>query len=148
MRIKRVALALLLTCLLLVTSSYAQNSKGTDAPAPPTKNQIIVGLLHENDDARAYISTLETRESALEDEIKKADAAHAALTQTYKDALLELGELRATVKFQKDALTEREKQVAELRAERDDARAKLKKERRRELLSWLVTGAMFYLMRR
>ncbi|MBA3241163.1 MAG: hypothetical protein H0T60_08040 [Acidobacteria bacterium] len=54
--------------------------------------------------------------------MQRADEAHAALTAAHKDALLELGELRATIRFQKLALEERERQAAELRADRDRAR--------------------------
>jgi Skp family chaperone for outer membrane proteins len=140
---RKPAATILLTILLLLPMpSYAQNSQS--AISPVDKNKIIARLLTEIDTARAYIAELEKRQHALEAEIKAADEAHAALTEAYKTALLELGELRATVKFQEAALKEREQQVTELRAERDDLRAKLKSAHKREVLMGILTAVLIY----
>jgi chromosome segregation ATPase len=122
--------------------SYAQNSRADKSPVD--KSRVIARLLTEIDAGRAYIAQLEARQAALTSEIAAADSAHAALTEAYKTSLLELGELRATIKFQTAALAEREQQVAELKQERDGLRAKLKSAHKREVILTIITGILIY----
>ena len=117
---KRLAVVLSMTLLLYLTSASAQSSpQGASSSPSVDKNQVIARLLLEVDEARAYITELETREAALVRETNAADAAYATLTEAHKAALIELGELRATIRFQKVALEERETQVKNLHAQND-----------------------------
>lgn len=112
----------LLLCLILVTPSYAQSSSGAGAPARPTKNQIIEGLLAENDAAKQRIADLEAHESELRNEVAKADDATGSWRDAHDKALVELGETRATIAQLRSAVDERTKQVEDLRSQRDEAR--------------------------
>lgn len=121
---KKLAAALLTMCLLLVTSAFAQNSpRATSTPPPVDKNQVIARLLDEVDEGRAYVAELERRQSALEAESREADMLAERQTEAYAAAQQEIGELRATIRHEKQALAERAAQVAALRADAEGARA-------------------------
>jgi chromosome segregation ATPase len=151
MTTRKRALCLLMMLLLCLTPAFAQSSApGTSASVSVDKNRVIGRLLKEIDEGRAYIARLEEREHALEDEAQKARQAHEELTDAHAKALVELGELHATIKFQKEALAERETQVTELRgdvgtarAERDQAQAKVKSLKRENLT--LKAGGLLFL---
>ncbi len=132
---KLAALLLLLTLLTCPIPSFAQNSPAA-ASQPPAVNKsaVIKRLLAEIDDGRDLIEKLEKREAALTEEIAKADKAHETLTETYKAALIEIGELRATIKHEKAALAEREEQVKRVTSERDEARKENKSLKRENFL--------------
>lgn len=81
---------------------------------------------------------MEEREAALKEEVERADRAHEALTQAYKDSLVEIGELRATIEHERAALAERQAQVERVTEERDEARAEAKKAKRENRLLKVV----------
>jgi len=114
-------------------SSYAQNSQNAGSPAVD-KTKIISNLLERIDADEVLIKTLEVREKALTEEIAKADAAHAELTEAHKAALLELGELRATIKYLKAEIDGLKQQVELWRSESQRLNKELKASRKRELL--------------
>ena len=128
---KYVASALLMLLLCQMTI-FAQNSPS--ATSPVDKNKVISTLLERIDADEALIKANEERERALTEELAKADAAHAELTEAHKAALLELGELRATVKFLKEANEERKQQVELWRTESQRLNKELKSSRKRELI--------------
>ena len=66
--------------------------------------------------------------------IAKADAAHVELTEAHKQALLELGEVRATIKFQKAEIEDYRRQVDLWKNEAAHAKKELKTSRKRELI--------------
>ena len=111
---------------------FAQNSPS--AGLPVDKNKIISTVLVRIDADDVLIKESEAREKALTEEIAKADAAHAELTEAHKAALLELGELRATVKFLREANEERKHQVELWRSESQRLNKELKSSRKRELI--------------
>jgi peptidoglycan hydrolase CwlO-like protein len=113
-------------------SSYAQNSQNAGSPAVD-KTKIISNLLERIDADEVLIKTLEVREKALSEEIAKADAAHAELTEAHKAALLELGELRATIKYLKAEIDGLKQQVELWRSESQRLNKELKASRKREL---------------
>lgn len=123
------ALLIILTCPMM---SFAQNSPS--AASPVDKNRVIQKLLAEIDTGNERIAKLEQRERELNEEIAKADAAHAELTKAHKEALLELGELRATIKHEKAQIEEYKKQVELWRTEAQVAQKQLKSSRKRELI--------------
>src|SRR5262249_22258314 len=127
------ATAALLTVLLLAMSSYAQSSQDAGSPAID-KSKIISNLLERIDADEALIKTLEAREKALSEEIAKADAAHAELTEAHKQALLELGELRATIKYLRAEIDGLKQQVELWRSESQRLNKELKSSKKRELL--------------
>jgi peptidoglycan hydrolase CwlO-like protein len=126
------AAATLLILLLSVMTSFAQSSPG--ATSAVDKNKIISNLLERIDANELLIKTLTEREQALTDEIAKADEAHAELTTAHKAALLELGELRATIKFTREANDDLKKQVELWRSEATRLNKELKASRKRELI--------------
>ena len=129
---KKLASLALLIILLCPMMSFAQNSKSAASPVDKTK--VIQKLLAEIDAGNERIATLEARKEKLEDEIAKADVAHAELTQAHKEALLELGELRATIKHEKGQIEDYKKQVDLWKGEAEHAKKELKSSRKRELL--------------
>lgn len=133
---KKFASLALLIILILPTSSFAQNSPS--AASPVNKTKVIQKLLADIDAGNERVSTLEARAAALEEEIKKADVAHAELTEAHKKALLELGELRATIKYEKAQIEDYKKQVDLWRGEAERAKKELKSSRKRELILFLV----------
>lgn len=133
---KRLATLALATLLLFPTIASAQSSSA--AASPVNKNQVIARLLKEVDDGRAYISTLQEREKALREELAAADNVEARLTEAYKASLVELGELRAEIKFRQAAADEREKQVEALRSENEQLTKKLKSARKREVVLGII----------
>lgn len=111
----------LLLCLTLASAtSFAQ---GTSPTPSVDKNKVIGRLLKEIDAGRASIAASETRVAALEAEVAATNAARVAISEAKDKALVEIGELRATIRFEKQALAERERQVEDLRGQRDTARA-------------------------
>jgi chromosome segregation ATPase len=112
--------------------SFAQNSQNAGSPVDKTK--IIQKLLAEIDAGNERIQALEQREQKLTEEIAKADAAHVELTEAHKQALLELGEVRATIKFQKAEIEDYKKQVDLWKNEAAQAKKELKTSRKRELI--------------
>lgn len=132
---KLASLALLIT-LLLPTTSFAQNSPNAGSPVDKTK--IIQKLLAEIDAGNERIAALEAREQKLVEEITKAEAARTELTQAHKDALLELGEVRASLKFAKAEIEDYKKQVELWKSEAQTAKKELKSSRKRELILFLV----------
>jgi len=113
--------------------TFAQNSQNAASPAID-KNKIISNLLQRIDADEQLIKTLEQREHDLADEIEKANQAHAALTEAHKQALLELGELRATIKYLKEVNEDRKAQVELWRSEAARLEKELKASRKREML--------------
>lgn len=113
-------------------SSYAQSSPSATSPVDKTK--IISNLLERIDADEVLIKTLEARERALTEEITKSDAAHAELTEAHKAALLELGELRATIKYKNDEIDALKQQVDLWRNESQRLNKELKSSRKRELI--------------
>jgi chromosome segregation ATPase len=134
-------------CLLCLTTASAQNSAGgtSTSASAPDKNKVIARLLDEIDSGRTYIAQLEARERALTDEVEKAHTAEEKLADAHQAALLELGELRATIQYQKDALAERQKEVDELKTELDAQRKENKKLRRENLLLKIGYGVLILL---
>lgn len=115
-----------------MTLSYAQSSQ--NAASPVDKNKIISNLLQRIDADEVLIKTLDTREKALREEIAKADAAHTELTDAHKAALLELGELRATIKYKTDEIAGLQQQVELWRSETQRLNKELKSSKKRELI--------------
>lgn len=130
------AAAALLTLLLSVTISYAQSSPSERSPVDKTK--IISNLLERIDADEVLIKTLETREKALTEEIAKADAVNTELTQAHKAALLELGELRATIKYLHSEIDGLKQQVELWRSESQRLTKELKTSHKRELILFLA----------
>jgi peptidoglycan hydrolase CwlO-like protein len=114
-------------------SSYAQSSPNAGLPAVD-KTKVISNLLERIDADEVLIKTLEAREQALAEEIAKADAAHTELTEAHKAALLELGELRATIKFLHSEIDGLKEQVELWRNETQRLNKELKSSKRRELI--------------
>lgn len=113
-------------------SSYAQSSPS--AQSPVDKNKIISNLLERIDADEVLIKSLEARERALTEEVKAADTANTELTAAHKAALLELGELRATIKYKNDEITALKQQVELWRNESQRLNKELKSSKRRELI--------------
>jgi chromosome segregation ATPase len=116
-----------------VTISYAQSSPSAALPAVD-KSKVISNLLERIDADQVLIKALEAREQALTDEVAKADAAHVELTEAHKAALLELGELRATIKYKTDEIAGLGQQVELWRSEAKRLGNELKSSKRRELI--------------
>jgi chromosome segregation ATPase len=128
---------LLLTVLLLLpTLIFAQSSQ--NGTSTVDKNKVISRLLLEIDADREVIATSQARSTALETELAEANTENKELTEAHKTALLELGELRATIKYKQAAIDERNQQVTELRSERDESRKENKHLRKENLILKLV----------
>ena len=132
---KFASLALLITLLLPMTS-FAQNSQ--NAASPVDKTKVIQKLLAEIDAGNERIAALEAREQKLVEQIAKDEAAQKELTEAHKLALLELGELRATIKFTKAQIEDYKDQVALWKGEAERTKKELKSSRKRELILFLV----------
>jgi chromosome segregation ATPase len=128
---KLASLALLIT-LLSPTMSFAQNSQSAASPVDKTK--VIQKLLAEIDAGNERIAALEAREQKLVEEIAKAEASRTELTEAHKHALLELGELRATIRFTKAEIEGHKEQVTLWKGEAERVKKELKSSRRRELI--------------
>ena len=116
--------------------SFAQNSQNAESPVDKTK--VIQRLLSEIDAANEQIKALEVREHDLLDEISKADAVSKELTEAHKQALLELGEVRATIKFQKAEIEGYKQQVDLWKNEAERTKKELKSSHKRELILFLA----------
>ena len=112
--------------------SFAQNSQ--NAQSPVDRGKTILKLLGDIDAAEEVIAKAEAREQKLVEEIAKADEAHAELTKAHKEALLELGELRATIKFKKEEIEGLKQQVELWKGEAARLGKELKASRKRELI--------------
>jgi chromosome segregation ATPase len=112
--------------------SFAQNSQ--NAGSPVDRGKVVRRLLAEIDTKNELVEKLEAREQELNKEIAKADAAHAELTEAHKQALLELGEVRATIRFQKAGIEDHKRQVDLWKGEAEHAKKELKTSRKRELI--------------
>lgn len=112
--------------------SFAQNSP--NAQSPVDRGKIILKLLGDIDAAQGVLTKAEERERKLVEEIEKADEAHAELTEAHKKALLELGELRATIKFKKEEIEGLKQQVELWKGEAARLNKELKASRKRELI--------------
>ena len=126
------AAAALLMLLLCQMMTFAQSSPS--ATSTVDKNKVIANLLKRIDANEALIKTLDERELALTDEIAKADAAHAELTEAYKSALLELGETRATIQHVKEANADLKQQVELWKNEAGRLKNEVKSGHKRELV--------------
>lgn len=116
--------------------SFAQSSP--NATLPVDRDKVIKKLLNQIDADELLIKALGAREQALTDEVAKADAAHVELTQAHKAALLELGELRATIKYLHSEIDGLKQQVELWRSESQRLTKELKTSHRRELILFLA----------
>lgn len=123
--------------------SFAQNSPNAGSTVDKTK--VITNLLARLDAAQNLLTESEARERSLTEEIAKADEAHAELTEAHKKALLELGELRATIQFRKDEIADLKTQVELWRNESQRLNKEVKAGRKRELilLLGLIARSLF-----
>lgn len=101
--------------------------------------------MHADEDA---IAAKTERISALESQVAELEHSGQVLSEAYKAALLELGELRAEVKHLNDAITELKQNLEEVKGERDAAQAKVKKLSRQNLLLKVAVGLSLYVLLR
>lgn len=113
--------------------SYAQSSQ-SEGSIVVDKAKVITTLLQRVDDLEQLKSTLELREKTLLEEIGKAEAAHQELSNNYKEALLELGDVRATIRHKNDEIASLKEQVQLWRSETERLNKELKASRKRETI--------------
>lgn len=141
---KRLATLALLTCLLFPTTTSAQTSgQSASTLTGAEKNKVIRQLVTRVQAAEQTIQAKEQRIDALNTQIAEMERSGLHLSDAYKAALLELGELKGEVKHLRAAVDELKTNLEEVKGERDAAQAKAKalKKENRILKVVLAAGA-------
>lgn len=139
---KRLAALALLLCLLSLTPTYAQTSgQSTSTLTGAEKNKVIRHLVSRVQAAEQSIEAKEQRIKALNTQIAEMERSGGHLSDAYRAALLELGELKGEVKHLRAAVEELKVNLEEVRGERDTAQAKVKSLKNENRLLKLVLVA-------
>ena len=96
--------AIVLIILTLAMPSFAQELKNStastsqDNTAVVDRSGVLRRVMNEVESSRELVAELREREARLVKEIAEAEATDKKLTEAYKEALIELGELRGEIK--------------------------------------------------